>query len=40
MVELSKMSLSDSQAERHRQLYNLINDIERVGDHGNNVGEL
>ncbi|MGI6566747.1 MAG: Na/Pi cotransporter family protein [Limnochordia bacterium] len=40
LVELSKMSLSDSQAERHRQLYNLINDIERVGDHGNNVGEL
>ena len=40
VVELSKMSLSDRQAERHRQLYNLINDIERVGDHGNNVGEL
>ena len=40
LVELSKMSLSDSQAERHRQLYNLINDIERVGDHGTNVGEL
>ncbi len=40
LVELSKMSLSESQLERQRQLYNLINDIERVGDHGTNIGEL
>mgnify|MGYP000878759495 CR=1 FL=1 len=40
LVEVSKRSLSESQAERHRQLYNLINDIERVGDHGENIEEL
>jgi phosphate:Na+ symporter len=40
LVEISKRSLSENQAERHRQLYNLINDIERVGDHGENIEEL
>lgn len=40
LVEVSKRSLSENQAERHRQLYNLINDIERVGDHGENIEEL
>lgn len=40
LVEVSKRSLSESQAEMHRQLYHLINDIERVGDHGENIEEL
>ncbi|NMB25638.1 MAG: Na/Pi cotransporter family protein, partial [Firmicutes bacterium] len=40
LVEVSKRSLSDSQADMHRQLYHLINDIERVGDHGENIEEL
>ncbi len=40
LVEVSKRSLSENQAEKHRQLYNLINDIERVGDHGENIEEL
>lgn len=40
LVELSKRSLSEDLAERHRQLYHLINDIERVGDHGENIQEL
>ncbi len=40
LVEVSKRSLSDSQADMHRQLYHIINDIERVGDHGENIEEL
>lgn len=40
LVEVAKLSLSDTQAEQHRRLYHLINDIERVGDHGENIAEL
>ncbi|NLK08816.1 MAG: Na/Pi cotransporter family protein [Firmicutes bacterium] len=40
LVEISRGSLSDKQADMHRQLHHLINDIERVGDHGENIEEL
>ncbi len=40
LVDLSKLSLTDNQAERVNALLNIVNDIERVGDHADNISEL
>ncbi|MBU3090958.1 Na/Pi cotransporter family protein [Clostridium sp. CF011] len=40
MVSLSNTSLSEHQSEIITSLYNVVNDIERIGDHADNLGEL
>ncbi|MGH4051464.1 MAG: Na/Pi cotransporter family protein [Clostridium sp.] len=40
MVSLSNTPLSESQSEIITSLYNVVNDIERIGDHADNLGEL
>ena len=40
MVSLSNTSLSEHQSEIVTSLYNVVNDIERIGDHADNLGEL
>lgn len=40
LVKLSAQSLSTEQSERLNSLINITNDFERVGDHGENIGEL
>ncbi|KAF0194885.1 MAG: phosphate:Na+ symporter [Bacillota bacterium] len=40
LVKLSQRSLSDEQSRRHIALLNINNDLERVGDHAENLKEL
>lgn len=40
LVKLDKEALDDSQKDKLITLMNSINDIERVGDHADNIGEL
>lgn len=40
MVSLSNTSLSQHQSEIVTSLFHVVNDIERVGDHSDNIGEL
>ncbi|MGH4051465.1 MAG: Na/Pi cotransporter family protein [Clostridium sp.] len=40
MVSLSNTSLSEHQSEIITSLYNVVNDIERIGDHAENLSEL
>ncbi len=40
LVKLSRHSLSDEQSERLNALINITSDIERVGDHAENIAEL
>ncbi|MFT5872680.1 MAG: phosphate:Na+ symporter [Clostridium sp.] len=40
MVALSNTPLSEHQSEIITSLYNVVNDIERIGDHAENIGEL
>ncbi|OEF95603.1 Na/Pi cotransporter family protein [Desulfuribacillus alkaliarsenatis] len=40
MVQLSQSSLSEKDSSRHNQLFQTINDIERIGDHAENILEL
>ncbi|MEG1254241.1 Na/Pi cotransporter family protein [Clostridium sp.] len=40
MVALSNTSLSEEQSEIITSLFHVVNDIERVGDHAENLGEL
>lgn len=40
LVKLDKESLDDSQKDKLITLMNSLNDIERVGDHADNIGEL
>ena len=40
MVSLSNTPLSEHQSEIITSLYNVVNDIERIGDHADNLGEL
>jgi len=40
MVALSNTSLSEEQSEIITSLFHVVNDIERIGDHAENLGEL
>ena len=40
MVSLSKLSLTGRQRDKIATLMNTINDVERVGDHADNIAEL
>jgi phosphate:Na+ symporter len=40
MVSLSNTPLSERQSEIITSLYHVVNDIERIGDHAENLGEL
>lgn len=40
LVELSNAPLTDEQHMQVNTLYNFINDIERIGDHADNIAEL
>jgi len=40
MVKLSQSSLSEKDSILHNQLFQTINDIERIGDHAENIVEL
>ena len=40
LLKLSKTNLSDNEIEVTDRLFNTINDIERVGDHAENIAEL
>ncbi len=40
LAELARRALTDEQAARVTQFLNTINDVERVGDHAENVAEL
>lgn len=40
LVELSNAPLTDEQQKRVNILFNLVNDIERIGDHADNIAEL
>lgn len=40
MVSLSNTSLSEHQSEIVTSLFHVVNDIERIGDHDDNIGEL
>lgn len=40
LLELSKASLDDDNRETVDTLFNTVNDIERIGDHANNIAEL
>jgi len=40
MVKLSQNSLSEKDSILHNQLFQTINDIERIGDHAENIVEL
>jgi phosphate:Na+ symporter len=40
MVNLSKLSLTGKQRDKIATLMNTINDVERVGDHADNIAEL
>ena len=40
MVSLSNTPLSEHQSEIITSLYHVVNDIERIGDHAENLGEL
>jgi len=40
LVRLSNASLTDQQSERLTLLLNVTNDVERVGDHAQNIAEL
>jgi phosphate:Na+ symporter len=40
MVSLSNTSLSEHQFELITSLFHVVNDIERIGDHADNLGEL
>jgi len=40
MVALSNTSLSEHQSELITSLFHVVNDIERIGDHADNLGEL
>ena len=40
MVSLSNTPLSEYQSEIITSLYHVVNDIERIGDHAENLGEL
>ncbi len=38
--EISKTDISDQDQENIMQMYKLVNDIERIGDHAENISEL
>lgn len=40
MVQLSKLSLTSRQRDKIATLMNTINDVERIGDHADNIAEL
>lgn len=40
MVTLSQESLSEQQSETVTSLFHVVNDIERIGDHADNIAEL
>lgn len=40
LVELSNAPLTDEQHKEVNILFNVVNDIERIGDHADNIGEL
>jgi phosphate:Na+ symporter len=40
MVDLTKLSLTSEQRDKITTLMNTINDIERIGDHSDNIAEL
>ncbi|MFP4456599.1 MAG: Na/Pi cotransporter family protein [Clostridia bacterium] len=40
LVEISQLSLTDQQSKRLNYLFECANDIERIGDHSDNIGEL
>lgn len=40
LVKIAQKSLSSEQSTRHRALLNMVNDIERIGDHAENIMEL
>ena len=40
LVDLSAMSMSDEQSEKHTSLMDMVRDIERIGDHFENIIEL
>lgn len=40
LSQLGRGTLSDEQRKQLRELHNVIADIERVGDHGENIAEL
>lgn len=40
LLKLSKTSLNDESRESVDELFNIVNDIERIGDHAENIAEL
>ncbi|NLV90863.1 MAG: Na/Pi cotransporter family protein [Firmicutes bacterium] len=40
LLDISKQSISDQQSEMINMMLNVANDLERIGDHGENIGEL
>ena len=40
LLKLSKSSLSDEERNQVDLLFNTVNDIERIGDHAENLAEL
>ena len=40
LVKLSKLSLSEADQLKVTELFHVVSDIERVGDHADNIGEL
>lgn len=40
LVKINNLSLTKKQSQTVNRLYNIINDIERVGDHAENLAEL
>ncbi|MGL5312373.1 MAG: Na/Pi cotransporter family protein [Peptostreptococcaceae bacterium] len=40
LLKLSKLSLSDDSRESVDELFNIVNDIERISDHAENIAEI
>ena len=40
LIELSNVSLSEKEQLKVTELFHMVSDIERVGDHADNIGEL
>ena len=40
LVKISKLELPDSQINTVTSLFNVVNDLERIGDHADNIAEL
>lgn len=40
LVKINGLSLNDIQSQRVSNLFHIINDLERIGDHGDNLAEI